>query len=133
MNIVNDIQYPCYIGSIPKNSTKNSEELDSYKIFYYDTGTIKYIYDAIPSNDYNNCDCDLYYYERIGIVRALCNFNRSIDLTDLPMIKCFSAIETTDYIQQGLYEDNDGFVVMSVDGQFDLNDMKQELFWEIKR
>jgi len=133
MNIINDIHYPCYIGTIPKDSVKGTEELDSYRVFYYDTGIIKYIYDALPIKDYNDCNCDLYYHERLESVRALSNFNRMLDLSDLPLNKCYNAAEVNEVIQEGLYEENDGFVIMSGEGQYNLGNMEPDMIWEIKR
>ena len=133
MNFFTEITYPCYIGEIPKSSVVNKEIIDSFVTFSYDTGTLRYLYDAIPSTNYENNDYNLDYSERIQTVRAIANFNRFLDITDLPMDKVYSTVELKDYIEKSMNSVSEGYLIISSVAEFDFENDKSFMLFEIKK
>lgn len=133
MNVINDIVYPAYIGTIPKGASKTKEIVDSFVVWGYYSDTTLFVYDAIPQKYYDQKSYDTDYGERIDTVRAICNVNRYLDIVDLPMEKVFTPKELTDYIQQTLFEDNNGVIIFCSCGEYNFKDDKPDSFFEILR
>lgn len=128
MNIINDLLYPCYIGEIPKDSSKVKQEIDYYTVWGYTVGSSLFLYDAIPTSSYNNKKYKYDYSERIDTVRAISSLNRFLNIIDLPMDKVFNPKELNDFIQGSLFNENKGIIVYSSYSEYDFKKDKPDMY-----